>query len=269
VVVDEYYALVGGLNISDHYSGYHGQTPWLDYAVLIMGNVCMKLSRIAMSLFNRKYMPVSVMNMNKQLGNPVHVRFRQSDYIRGKKEITNSYKEFIQSAREEIIIVNAYYLPGFRMRRMLQKAIKRGVKINLILSADSDIPLVKRATNYYYSWLFRNKIKVYEYLPSVVHAKLAVFDRSTVTLGSFNLNYLSEYVSVELNVDVKDKHFASALSSELLTLQEKSCRLAEHHFTTYSNILSRFLDFISYQTVMYAMRFLYLITRKDRLNIFK
>ncbi len=269
VVIDDDEAIVGGLNISDNYSGYDGKKPWLDYAVHIHGEVCKKLSRVAMSLFNRKYMPVSVMYGLKQIEEGVSVRFRQSDYIRGKKEITVSYKEFIQSANEEIIIVNAYFLPGYRMRRMLQKAIRRGVRITVLLSASSDVPLVKRAMNYYYAWLFRNHIQVYEYLPSNVHAKLAVFDKKVITLGSFNLNYLSEYVSVELNVDIQNDSFTAQLSQELHTIFNTDCRIAEHHFTAYSNLFSRFLDFISYQSVMYAMRFLYLITRKDRLNILK
>lgn len=269
IVADDHKAIIGGMNISDHYSGHNAEHPWLDYAVYLSGDVCKKITRIAMSLFNRRFRPVSVFHAIKNTNQGIAVRIRQSDYMRGKKEIPSSYKEFVQLARNEILIVNAYFLPGYRMRRMLQKAVRNGVSIKVMLSAKSDVPVVKRAMNYYYQWLFRNKIAIYEYLPSNLHAKLAVFDHRYVTIGSFNLNYLSEYVSVELNVDINDVAVAREFHAELDHIIETACHRVERQVVRSKNPLSRLLDFISYQAVMYSMRVLYLLTRKDRINYFR
>lgn len=269
LVIDDMKAIIGGINISNHYSGFGGQIPWLDYALLIEGKVCRQLTRICMSLFNKKYLPFPAIPVIEATENGVSIRFRQSDYMRGKKQISTSYKEFIRRAQKEIIIVNAYFLPGYRLRRMLQKAVKRGVKISVMLSAQSDVPLVKRAMNYYYSWLFRNRIDVYEYQPTTVHAKLALFDDRFVTIGSFNLNYLSEYVSVELNADIDDRTFHTILRQEMQELFTGDCVMRINPERPRYGMLARFFDFISYQLIMYAMRFLYLVTRKDRMNILK
>lgn len=270
LVADDRVAIIGGINISNHYSGNNLEAAWLDFALYIEGNICIRLSRICMSLFNRRYIPSASVPVQQSIATSnVFLRFRQSDYMRGKKEISRSYKEFVRKAEKEIIIVNAYFLPGYRLRRLFQKAAARGVKITVILAGKSDVPLMKRAMNYYYAWLFRNNISIYEYQTSNLHAKLAVFDDSIVTIGSFNLNYLSEYVSVELNVDVNNTSFATSVKQELLHIIQSECIKPDNSFNSYSNPLRQFIDFMSYQFIMYAMRLLYIITRKDRINILK
>ncbi len=269
LVTDEQYALVGGINISDAYSGFDGNKPWFDYALYIEGEVCIKLNKICLSLFNKKYIPTKLFFNQGKVKEELLIRFRQCDFIRGKQEITKSYKEFISNAKKEIVIVNAYFLPGLRMRRLMQKAVNRGVQISVLLSAKSDVPVVKRAMNYYYSWLFRNKIHVYEYRPTNVHAKVAVFDSELITLGSYNLNYLSEYISVELNVDVKYQQIASELSLEIQKIIQSDCVHSANNFYIHTNVFSRFLDFLSYQLIIYAMRFLFTLTEKERINILK
>lgn len=75
----------------------------------------------------------------------------------------------------------------------MRKAAQRGVEIKLILNGTSDVPIVRRATNYLYDRLLRNGLKLYEWPHSVLHGKAAVVDRKWTTIGSFNLNALSAY----------------------------------------------------------------------------
>ena len=69
--------------------------------------------------------------------------------------------------------------------------------------------MFKRATNFLYDFILRNNIKIYEYLPSNLHAKVATVDGKWSTIGSYNLNHLSDYGSVEMNADILDSRFCS------------------------------------------------------------
>ena len=83
-----------------------------------------------------------------------------------------------------------------------------GVSIyRIVLSAVSDAWVFNRATIFLYDFMLRNNIKIYEYLPSNLHAKVATVDGIWSTIGSYNLNHLSDYGSVETNVDILDQVF--------------------------------------------------------------
>jgi cardiolipin synthase len=139
-------------------------------------------------------------------------------------QITQSYAEFISNAEKSIIIVSSYFIPGRIFRMRLAAAARRGVKIRVILAGISDVKIAKLAERYLYDWLLRNQIDIYEYQPSVLHAKAAVFDSAIVTLGSYNINNLSAFASIELNLDIKDSAFASSFESKLENVIQNDCR---------------------------------------------
>ena len=95
---------------------------------------------------------------------------------------------------------------------------KRGVKIKLILAGPSDVILAKHAERYLYRWMLRNGFEIYEYQPSVLHAKIACVDNHWVTIGSYNVNNVSAYASMELNLDIRNKPFALSIQKELDTI---------------------------------------------------
>ena len=72
----------------------------------------------------------------------------------------------------------------------------------------SDVMVAKNAERYMYNWLFRNDIEIYEYKPCVLHGKVAVYDRAWATIGSYNVNIISAYASLELNIDINNSKFA-------------------------------------------------------------
>jgi cardiolipin synthase len=114
-------------------------------------------------------------------------------------------------------------LPDSVLRAQLEKAAKRGVHISFILAGTSDVRVVKTAERYLYRWMIRNKMKLYEYQPAVLHVKMAVADDEILTLGSYNLNNLSAYASVELNVDIKDSDFVKLVHDDITEVIRKEC----------------------------------------------
>lgn len=267
LVIDGIEAFVSGINVSDDYCGTAEKRCWLDYGVYLRGDVCQQLVYICSQLENNRYYgarrkPVTEAMLKEQ---PM-VRFRQSDYLRNLRQISQSYTNAIEDARKEIVIVNAYFLPGTRLRNLVERAAKRGVKIHLILSAQSDVPIVKRAMNWYYDWLIRNDVKVYEYRDANVHAKAAVFDGELAMIGSYNLNFLSEYLSVELNVDVRDEDFVTRFRNELVDVMNTRSTLIDAEALKNRVWSNRLFNYFSYRAMSWSMRVMNFMTRKDRIN---
>ena len=223
-VFDGKYALVGGINLANKYRGTSTIEPWLDFAVLIHGNVCQKLKDICFRIEEKSF---SLIDQTKKLisnsKDPYDISIRQNDWLRNKKQIFQSYILAIQKAETSITIFGSYFLPGLKLRMALEQAAKRGVNIQIVLAGKSDIPLLLNATYYLYSWLHKHKIKVYEWNKSVLHAKLAVIDEQWMTIGSFNLNHLSKYASIELNVDILNTTFVTQVSTHLNGLIKNDC----------------------------------------------
>ncbi|WP_420828665.1 phospholipase D-like domain-containing protein [Maribacter polysaccharolyticus] len=87
----------------------------------------------------------------------------------------------------------------------------------------SDLPLVRRATTYLYSSFLSRQILIFEWNKSVLHGKAAAIDNKWATIGSFNLNSLSCYDSIKMNVQVYSPDFAETLRSDFDRVKSK-CR---------------------------------------------
>ncbi|HET7898718.1 MAG TPA: phospholipase D-like domain-containing protein, partial [Flavisolibacter sp.] len=153
----------------------------------------------------------------------VGVRVLQNDWVRRKLEIYFTYHKLFKEAKQNITIVCSYFLPGLSLRRRLSNAVKSGVKVRVILASVSDVALTKHAERYLYKWLLRNGIEVYEYLPTVLHAKTAVVDDDFLMVGSYNINDLSAQASVELNLLVKDQKLATTAKAEIDQIMATKC----------------------------------------------
>ena len=158
-------------------------------------------------------------------------------------------------------IFASYFLPGRNERRLLRNASRRGVDIRIVLSAESDEPVVKRATNFLYDFILRNNISIYEYLPSNLHAKVATVDGNWSTIGSYNMNHLSDYGSVEMNADILTAVFSTqgeGFEKILLGIIEKDCRqVTFEEYIRRKTWLFQLTGWFSYQMIRIMMRLMF------------
>jgi cardiolipin synthase len=265
VVIDGKEGLVGGINISNRYNDLPDQPAWLDWALWSKGDVAVQLERLCIQMWNKSLFRRSSMiklkerSFNAQIDEPCFVRMRRNDWVAGKIEITRSYLEMMHRAKDEIIIMSSYFLPGRMIRMALSKAIKRGVKIKLIVSGISDVDFAKAAEKYWYPWLLKNNIRVYEYQLRILHGKLSVYDQKWVTVGSYNVNNISAYASIELNLDVMDNDFAALTTAELNRIIREECiEITSDRFNRKTNWLARFWYWMSYEiyrSIVYLFTF--------------
>lgn len=228
VVADRHRCLIGGINISNHYSTEGFEWAWFDFALIIEGTVAQNIVRICKQVyaqwfgqFQKNFPPFK---KHGHIEQPIDIQLRQNDWLRSKNQIAQSYAKALKAAKEEVIIANSYFLPGIYFRRLLKGAAKRGAKVKVLLPAVSDVPMVHHAMQYLYRYMLRNNIEIYEWQPSVLHAKIACVDGVWSTVGSYNLNYLSAYASIEFNVCVLNEDFGKQFTQHLHQLLQEACK---------------------------------------------
>ena len=144
--------------------------------------------------------------------------FLLRDNVRNRHDIERAYLAAIEQARTEIVIANAYFIPGRRLRRALVRAAQRGVRVRLLLHGKYERFLQYHAARPVYHQLLAAGIEIFEYAPSSLHAKVAVVDQRWATVGSTNLDPVSLLLTREANVVTRDAAFASLLRERLAEL---------------------------------------------------
>jgi cardiolipin synthase len=258
-VVDGRLAFCGGINIlDDFHDPQHGKLsqPRLDFAVRASGALVLQAHAATGQLWWRIQAVRSVRKRNfpqalstlREAGLTLpwtrddagverddrlvaHASLVLRDNLLNRSKIERAYRRAIGSAREEIIIANAYFLPGRKLRMALIHAARRGVKVRLLLQGRYEYFMQFHATRPVYGALMAAGVEIHEYTASFLHAKVAVIDasgdRPWATVGSSNLDPLSLLLAREANVVVEDAHFASVLRSRLLQAMAHESRAVD------------------------------------------
>jgi cardiolipin synthase len=253
VVVDERIAFIGGINIVDDIPGREIPVPRLDYAVEVQG---MTVNRMYAST-RRMWTLVSWTNFRRQRErirlrpnspqSPLEmVTFLLRDNLRHRRDIEQAYVRAITGARHEIIIANAYFLPGQHLRYALQDAAQRGVTVVLLLQGMAEYRLQHYATLALYDDLMRSGMQIYEYHASYLHAKVAVVDENWATVGSSNIEPFSLWLAREANLVVRDAGFAGSLRASLLHEMAHGAHFVEHSTWSKRSLWMRLVTRASY-----------------------
>ncbi len=153
------------------------------------------------------------------------------DNLRNRNAIEKAYLNAIGHAQHEIIIANAYFLPGGKLRKALLNAARRGVKVKLLLQGRYEYFMQYHAARPVYESLLAADIEIHEYAPSFLHAKVAVIDagfsRAWATVGSSNLDPLSLLLAREANVMVLDGAFAVELRERLVRAMKEGGKVID------------------------------------------
>jgi cardiolipin synthase A/B len=260
VVIDGETGYVGGINIMNDVPAHTDLiTPQLDYAVRVQGAVVGEIHRamrhlwgvVSWANFRRRgkqlYANVAVKH-KRDTASPIIFLLR--DNVRHRRDIERAYLQAIISAHREIIIANAYFLPGRAFRRALKQAARRGVRVVLLLQGRAEYLIQHYATHSLYEQLLAAGVEIYEYQTSYLHAKVAVVDGYWATVGSSNIDPFSLLLAREANLLVNDAGFAEALRGSLLTIIANDVRRVE---LTQEKYLTRFLSRISYGIIRFLV----------------
>jgi len=247
-VVDEVVAFVGGINIiDDRIDLKHGATEQarLDFAVELRGPVVQRVQRLAQALATRARLgqewrsemdalarsrrpvadtlqllrelrgrgPGDVAAMGPQP--PVQVAFVVRDNLARRRAIESRYIEAVRAARFSVDLACPYFYPRRAFRRSLVAAARRGVRVRLLMQGKVDYPLAAWAARALYDELLSQGVRIFEYTPAFLHAKVAVVDSGWATVGSSNIDPLSLLLNLEANAVIQDEAFAALLRQRL------------------------------------------------------
>lgn len=256
-VIDAKYALVGGVNVADRYNDLPGKPAWLDFALYVEGEIATELCVLCWKTWNGYPMDMPITPCEEK--RPVfdippekrsEVRMRRNDWVRRKNEISSSYIQMFRTAQKEVTVLCSYFLPGKVMRQQIQYALSRGVNIRIVAAGISDVSLAKNAERWLYDWLLRNKIELYEYQQNVLHGKLAVCDDTWMTIGSYNINDISAFASIELNLDVRNSGFVTVVRKQVEEIIKNDCkRITTDDLFRTKNIFKQFVRWCSYEFI--------------------
>jgi cardiolipin synthase len=255
VVVDTDIAMVGGINISNKYNDTPESAAWLDFALLTEGPIVKQLCILCWKTWkgfttDKAVEPCNptVLKLDLTPDEIADVRMRRNDWVRSKSQISKTYVEMVGGARAHINILCSYFLPGAIMRKALKRAVARGVEIRVIVAGKSDLAVAKNAERYMYDWLLRNNVAIFEYQQNILHGKIAVCDDKWMTIGSYNINDISAYASVELNLDVRNVAFASHVRKTLEEIIANDCEaITSASHARANNPFKQFSRWLSYQ----------------------
>lgn len=270
VLADGDVAIIGGMNFANRYHGDGMKKEWLDFAVQIRGPECALLLDIMRKLWNKKFISKQERS-NEYVRDPqsypdnVAVKILQNNWYRNKIEILQGYRTIFRKSQKSMILFSGYFLPGRNERRLLRLASMRGVDIKIVLAAESDASVFKKATQFLYDFILRNNIKIYEYLPSNLHAKVATVDGVWCTVGSYNLNHLSDYGSIEINAAIHDAAFTQYFEEKLLDIIKNDCReITPEIHKKRRTWFYRLTGWNSYQMIRIMMRIMFRLTTKNK-----
>lgn len=218
LIIDGKIAFTGGTNLGKEYLGKRFAKQWRDYTVRISGAVVLQLQDVFAKdwqfttqedLFDMKYYP-NPSDDGKSL-----VQVIESGPDSAFHTLHQAVFMAINSAEHEILLTTPYFIPDPAMEAALISAALRGVNVTLLLPEKSDAPIVRWASRSFYASFLKAGVKIFEYQPTVLHAKLLTVDDRWTILGSANMDTRSFKLNFELNLMVYGGGFAAHAESHI------------------------------------------------------
>jgi cardiolipin synthase len=279
-VVDGLVAFCGGINVLDDYSdpNYGAlESPRFDFAVRVTGPLVadvhaatvqfwarLQATRQLRALHFQKAAQILAAAMrtaaqdgagsgDSVLPAALHSAVRAGlvlrDNLRNRTSIERAYRKAIAEAHHHVLIANAYFLPGTKLRKALISAARRGVRVQLLLQGRYEYFLQYHAVRPLYGALLDAGVEIYEYQRGFLHAKVAVVDGHWATVGSSNLDPLSLQLAREANVVVENTPFARELQAQLLATMDQHGVRVQPPLYARRPLGQRVLDQLAYGTV--------------------
>ncbi|MEI9940683.1 MAG: phospholipase D-like domain-containing protein [Pseudomonadota bacterium] len=256
LVIDGKTGFTGGINIADYWLPEDdGGAGWRDDMVRIDGPAVAGLSDcfalVWARLRGRKLrLPDALLQPpapeSSRRSHLPAIRVLGQRFLRTQRQISRAYLHYVRRAERRIFIANSYFVPDRRVLRALAQAARRGVDVRIIVAGQSDVDIVRHASRAVWGRLLRVGVRIFEWDESVLHAKTAVVDGLWSTIGTFNFDYMSLRMNLEVNVSVLDARFAGRLEASFLEDFER-CREVSLVDFRFRPLGLRLLEYLAYR----------------------
>ncbi len=250
VTIDKQLMYIGSFNFSADHITRPGFTKWKDYGIKVSGEHVQfavlhfkkiwkirdywRLLRKLRPIFPRKLWRLSPIRLNHSL---LARRFYQRELF-----------QKIRKARSRIWLTTPYVIPTPKLIRELGKAARRGVDVKLLISERSDIALFRTLQFFYYPYLLKKGVSIFEYQAAVLHAKAFIID-DYYSIGSSNLNHRSFLHDLEVDLELQELPNKVELQQDFLQSLTKAQDITNEHLkqrTLFDRFLSRLTFLFKY-----------------------
>lgn len=249
LVCDGLVAVIGGFNISHEYEGDGVKRGWRDLGLQLEGGVIGELSlsfdeMFALADFRHKRLVGLWRAKHRKtvVGDTEHLLLGGPG--RGWNPIRRALNKDLDHARR-VQIIQAYFLPTWRIRRLLVRAARKGGLVQLVLAGKSDVALSQLAGRSLYQRLLKAGAQLSEYQPQVLHAKLLVID-DVVYVGSANLDPRSLSINYELMVRFENPKMAAEARAIFSNALEQSARIDKETWKSSRTFWRRLKERLAY-----------------------
>ncbi len=236
IVIDSKRAFTGGLNIANEYSGFHirkRSRGWRDTGIIVEGPIVNEL----FDTFKKSW---TTWGGEEILFQGTHEQMRSTMAAeripalpifvysgKGRRRMRNLFRYSIDRAQTSILLTTAYFIPSRRLIERLERSVRRGVQVRLLVPGKSDVPAASYAGRAFFSRLLKAGVEIYTYLGEMLHAKTYLFDQGWSIIGSTNLDYQSLRYNDEGNIGILDLSFASRMAEIFEEDLKKSAKIDE------------------------------------------
>lgn len=212
LIIDDYISYIGSANITAY------SASWRESVLRLTGPIALIFKKSFLESFNNYQKYFFKKNSFKKT-----ITFNEFEIVQDnpsikRQFIKNKLEKLIRKAKDEIVIVSPYFLPGYMIRKLLANASKRGVSVTIILPRHSDVRAVDLLCNKYLGTYYKSGINIQYYLPSNLHAKFILVDNQTFGIGSPNFDYRSFRFQHEIMLFGRHKGIAVELDKLISTI---------------------------------------------------
>ena len=206
LVVDANVAFIGGYNIGQLYA-----TRWRDTHLRIRGPAAADLAQAFVDFWDRSQPPGRRLGLRFPRRFAPAITLRTNDAARLIFPIRDMYIEAIERAQHRIYLTNAYFIPDRVLLSALVAAAWRGVDVQILVPWTSNHVAADWAARGYFETCLQAGMRLFAYRDVMIHAKTGTIDGAWSTLGTANLDRLSEVGNNEINVEIYDAAFAQQM----------------------------------------------------------
>ena len=200
-IIDNNIVYIGSFNISKcHLDKQHGGENWRDAGVRLQNVDCSSLCRAFAAVWQHKRIANRIKAIFKHEDkDPI---FRLNNTRHRRRVLYRNLLRKIAQCKQRVWITNAYFIPDNFLLRKLKAAAKRGIDVRILLPEKSDIFYIPWTAATFYAALLKAKVRIFEYYPSILHAKTLIID-DWIIIGSTNLDDRSLLHNLEIDVNIK------------------------------------------------------------------
>lgn len=263
VVIDGNVAYTGGMNVADYYiKGTKQVGEWRDMHCRIEGGAVSQLQMIFVRMWKkvtgediwdqkyfRAYQPVEITGLKPDTTQTAG--HKKVGIINREPRTTNEiirtfYINAFNSAKDSIKLINPYLTLNRKVRKAIKNALKRGVKVEILVSAHSDIPLTPDCVFYNVHKLMKKGADVWLYQPGFHHSKVIMVDGRYCTVGSANLNSRSQSWDYEENAVIVDKPTTKQLDDMFDNDKKQSIYLTPEYWDEFRTPWKKFVGWLAH-----------------------